>query len=306
MVQKILKVSAPAKLILSGEHSVVYGQPALVAAITQRLFVKIQKTKGKTKIITHENPNLIYHALYNVIPQKIGINIAQEINHLQIKINSQIPSCRGLGSSAALAVALTKALLLWFDQKRSKKFVNQIAYEIEKKQHGQPSGVDNSASLYGGLILFRKGKIKSLRIPHFPPFILLDSGRASESTGTMVKLVKARQLKNKKLITALGQITKKIISNLKNPASLKPLITQNERLLEELGVVGPKAQRIIRSIEDFGAAAKICGAGGLKKGSGMILVFHQDRKKLLHWLKKQKLSFQETKIDYEGVRIEEN
>lgn len=306
MVQKIIKVSAPAKLILSGEHSVVYGQPALVAAITQRLFVKIQKTKDKTKIITNENPKLAYHALYNVIPQKISLNIAPEINHFQITINSQIPSHRGLGSSAALAVALTKALLLWFGQKLNKKLVNQIAYEIEKKQHGQPSGVDNSASLYGGLILFQKGKIKSLRIPHSPSFILLDSGRASESTGAMVKLVKSRQLKNKKLISTLGQVTKKIISNLNNPASLKLLITQNERLLEELGVVGQKAQEIIKRIEDFGAAAKICGAGGLKKGSGMILVFHQDRKKLLHWLKTQKLSFQETKIDYQGVRIEES
>ncbi len=315
MAHKIIKVSAPGKIILSGEHSVVYGQPAILTAINKRLYVEIKKGRGSTKIITDQNPELVHHALFNVIPAKAGIYTNKKMfNNLKITIRSEIPVNRGLGSSAALAVALTGALLRWFNQKWNKKLINQIAFEIEKKQHGNPSGADNTIALHGGTIIFQKGKIKRLKVSHLPQFVFIDSGLASETTREMVKIVNAKiknqnaklQFKIQNLINNLGKVTAQCIKTLKekNSNQLKFLIRENERLLEELGVVGEKAKRIIKEIESLGGAAKICGAGGLKKGSGILLCYHQNPQVLLNFAQKSHLKNYQLKLGAEGLRNE--
>lgn len=330
------KVSAPGKIILSGEHSVVYGQPAIVTALDKRLFVEIKEGKGKTEIITDEDPDLAYYALL-----KTEEFLKEKLPALKIKIGSEILVNRGLGSSAALSVAVVAALFNYLKKELDKDLlhrlpgasrrpsevrvgqprtklscekalINQIAFEIEKKQHGQPSGCDNSIATFGGTIEFRKGKIKPLRIkPNFD-FLLIDSGRAVENTGEMVALVRRKfnYLKTKKVIKKIGKVTVQLIKEFKrrdfNKLKLKTLIAENEKLLEELGVVGEKAQKITREIEDIGGTAKICGAGGIKSGSGIILGFHQNQGKLKSLLRKQNIAFFKAKIHQKGVRIEKD
>lgn len=310
MVNKVIKVSAPGKIILSGEHSVVYGQPAILATINKRLYVEIKKGTGPIKIITDENPELADYAL-----SKIQKMINRKINHLKITIISEIPINHGLGSSAALAVALTGGLFRWFGKKWNKNLINQIAFEIEKKQHGNPSGADNSIATFGKMIIFQKGKIKSLRIPKFPKhpklpnFIYLDSGPAIESTGEMVSHVSSlvSRVTYRKIIKELGQTTLRFIQTLNAPNSPNALIlllSQNQRLLEDLGVVGQKAKKIAREIENLGGAAKICGAGGLKKGSGILLCYHQSPQGLLNFAQKNNLKNYQLKLGAEGLRNE--
>lgn len=301
------KVSAPGKIILSGEHSVVYGQPAIVTALDKRLFVEIKEGRGKTEIITDEDPNLAYYALL-----KTEEFLKEKLPVLRIKIQSEIPVNRGLGSSAALAVTMVTALLNYLKKELDKNLINQIAFEIEKKQHGKPSGCDNSIATFGGTIEFRRGKIKSLKIkPNFG-FVLIDSGRAVESTGEMVALVRRKfnYLKTKKVIKKIGKATVQLIKELKkddfNKLKLKTLIAENEKLLEELGVIGKKAQKIIREIEDISGTAKICGAGGIKSGSGIILGFHQNQEKLKSLLRKRNIAFFKAKIHQKGVRVEKD
>lgn len=151
-MKKRVKVSAPGKIILSGEHSVVYGCPAILAAIDRRLSVGVEKTRGGLEIVSGEPPDLVKHAFKKtkeVFREKIG-------KGLKITIDSQIPVGRGLGSSAALAVAVTGAIFKLVNQSWSEEKINKIAYEIEKKQHGNPSGGDNAVSTHGGFLWFRK------------------------------------------------------------------------------------------------------------------------------------------------------
>lgn len=302
-----IKVSAPGKIILSGEHSVVYGQPAIVTALDKRLFVEVEEGKGKTEISTDEDPNLAYYALL-----KTEEFLEKKLSVLRIKIHSEIPVKRGMGSSAALAVAMVVGLFSYSGKDWDKNLINQIAYRIEKKQHGKPSGCDNSIATFGGTIVFKKGKIRPLAINPDFDFILLDSGRAVESTGEMVAMVKGKfnYLKTQKIVKKIGKVTVELIKELEkrhfNYLKLKFLISENEKLLEELGVVSKKAKEIIREIEKNGGAAKICGAGGIRAGSGIILGLHKNLEKLKEFLQSQNLKFFETKIHQEGVRIERN
>ncbi len=306
-------VSAPGKIILSGEHSVVYGQPALLTAVNRRLSVSIKEADQGIEIIADEPPDLARYAL-----EKTEQLLKKEIKRgLKIKINSQIPVGRGFGSSAALAVAIVGGLFSYFGKTWDKALINQIAYEIEKKQHGNPSGGDNSVVCFGGFLRFQKrGEkfiIKPLKIKtSLPKFILLDSGRAKETTGEMVHCVskkyKKEKLKVKRTLSLIGRTTIKTIAGFKkgNFNQLTTLIKENERLLEELGVVGQKAKRLIREIEKLGGAAKICGAGGLKAGSGVVLCYHPKPKIILNFAQKQKLVHFPVKLGTEGVKNEKN
>jgi mevalonate kinase len=291
-----IKVSAPGKLILSGEHAVVYGHPALVASINQRLTLTLypgQPKKGH-------------------LPQQILPHCPQDV---RLHLNSEIPIGCGLGSSAALAVAFSAALLKYSQKSWNLKNINDLAYEIEKIQHQNPSGVDNTASTYGGFHWYRKEtqdfkvfkKIKLKTI--LPDFFLLNSGTSQESTGQMVQYVSyhfkkhPRQYQN--TFHQLEKITRDFLVSLfkKDPFSLIELINQNQKCLEKIGVVSPSAQKLAQKIRKSGGAAKISGAGGRKKGSGMLLVFHSDPEKLNHFVRQEKLDLIKITLGGKGVRL---
>lgn len=306
MVKKSL-VSAPGKIIISGEHSVVYGQPALLSAINKRLYVQIEENNQGVRIMADEPTELAEYAL-----EKTREFLGERINHLKIKIKSEVPVNRGLGSSAALSVAMVGALFRWVGREWNKSLINQLALTIEKKQHQNPSGGDNSVSCFGGLMAFQQGKIRRLKTKFdFQKFILIDSGQAIESTGEMVAGVgrkfQAPNSKTQKILDELGKITLRFIEEFKDPRHFdysKCLISKNQRLLEKLGVVGKKAQRLVRLIEEQGGAAKICGAGGVKEGSGVLLCYHQNPKILLDFTQKEQIPYFKLKLGEEGLRDE--
>ncbi len=112
----------------------------------------------------------------------------------------------------------------------------------------------------GGWLKFQQGKWQVMKLL-FKTVILINSGKPKESTGEMVRLVAKGNYKQE--FKMMGELV-----NRWRPE----LIQENERLLEKIGVVGEKAKKIIRQIEAGGGQAKICGAGGVKAGSGVILV----------------------------------
>jgi len=290
---------------------VVYGQPALLKAINRRLFLGVEKA-AKTEIITCEPGKLAQFAFEKTIKA-----LKEDPEGIKITISSQIPVARGLGSSAALAVAMVGGLFKYFKKPWQRNLINQIAFEIEKKQHGNPSGGDNSIVCFGGVLRFQKrvGKfiIKPLRTKlNLSRFVLLDSGRAEETTGEMVDQVSKKLNKEKKKMTQkialMGKLTKAMIASFENAdfTCLPELIKENQRLLEEIGVVGKKARKIIKKIEKLGGAAKICGAGGLKTGSGVILGYHQEPSLVLALAKKEKLVHFPVKLGAKGLKDEKS
>lgn len=308
---RVVKVSAPGKIILSGEHAVVYGYPAILAAVDRRLFVEVKKSKAGFEIIPQEGGTLGRYAL-----EKIKGNLkVKDLRGLKIKIDSQIPIGCGMGSSAAFAVAITAAIFEFLRKPWKPEKINEIAYEIEKKQHGNPSGGDNTISTYGGFLWYRKESeglkiFRPLEVKELPDFFLINTGKPKENTGEMVTMVKNLYLKFptriEELFRKMETVTKEFLRFLlkEESSDLKELIMANEKLLESLGVVSLKTRQLIQKIEKIGGAAKISGAGGVKKGSGIILAYHKDPQFLLNFTQKENLDIFKVKLGVEGVRKE--
>lgn len=310
METKKVKVSAPGKIILSGEHAVVHGYPEILSAINRRLSVEIEETGLGLDIQPIEGKPIVEYAI-EVIKTKLNVS---GLKNLKIRIDSQIPIGCGLGSSAAFAVAITAAFFEFLKLPRSFKKINEIAYEIEKKQHGTPSGGDNTVSTYGGFLLYRKETeafkfFSPLKTKVYPSIFLINSGKPEESTGEMIKIVKDFILSSpkeaEKIFRETEQITRSFLRFLSGEEQNFPdLITRNERLLEKLGVVSVRTKILIRKIESIGGSAKISGAGGVRENSGIILVYHQDPKVLIKLASEEKFDMFKVKLGERGVKNE--
>lgn len=317
-------VSVPGKIILAGEHAVVYGYPALVASIDKRLKVKL-RWGGSKQIIksNHKNLKLVKFIVGECLRErrfgtlehlfKFRNQRGLERTDLNLEIESEIPINRGMGSSSALATGIVWAML----KGESEKVKNRVVKKCEDFQHGKSSGVDQTIVREGGVLKFESSSFvkvtpSSLAVPtrhsagspvKVSPysFILIDSGRAMESTGEMVGLVRERRRKSKKKIDKIFKRMGEIVD------SWKPeLIRENQRLLEKIGVVGEKAKKMIGEIEEAGGVAKVCGAGGVREGSGMILTYMEDSEGFLKLVETNKWKACKVRLSSVGVRYEKN
>ncbi len=271
----MISFSAPAKIHLLGEHSVVYGKPAILSAINLRVTVSI--APGTGKLPQYLKP------IEEIIKKKFKL---KNLLPYQVKIDSQVPIGYGLGSSAAISAAYIAALLSFMKIKWDLGLVNELTFEAEKIFHGNPSGGDNTTVVFGGLLLFKKGALFT-PLPfkihkNINKFFLIDSGKPVETTREMVEKVrekrKPERVKFERIFDEQEKLVKELAIALKNgdEEGLIQIIRNGERNLEKIGVVGKKAQEIIRSVEKSGGAAKTLGGGGFKEGSGMILCYHKN------------------------------
>jgi mevalonate kinase len=315
-----ITVSAPGKIHLLGEHAVVYGKPAILAAIDRRIYIKIKNQRSKIKnnkekiiIKTSEDEGLVKQVV-KIYKKAFSI---KKLPPLEISVTSQIPAGCGLGSSAALAAALIGALTKSLKNLWNPVRINELAYEAEKVAHGNPSGADNTTVVFGGLVWYRREfeflkSIWSLPVSSYkiPKFILINTGRSVESTKEMVEKVARLYQKNRKkfqeIFNVQEQQTKNLLLSLRsgNRNQLLEAIKKGESNLEKIGVVGSLAKKVIRTVEEKGGAAKICGAGGFKKGSGILLCLHQDLEMIRKIADKYHLDSFPVVIGGEGIRIE--
>jgi mevalonate kinase len=333
MIHDFVTVSAPGKIHLLGEHSVVYGFPALLSAVDRRVYVEISgKRKAESgkenrkyeieTIVKNNHPEFVSGCDNNEFISNIVEVFKKEykiekLSPIEISINSQIPEGSGMGSSASIAAGLVGALMKYVKNIWNPVKINELAFKIEKLSHGNPSGADNTTVVFGGLVWYRREfdflkSIWSLPISSYkiPKFAVLNSGRPSESTKEMVEMVRRNYSIRKTYFDDVFRNqeiqTKKLLLSLKTGdfISLKESIIKGENNLEKIGVVGKKAKGIVREIEKLGGAAKICGAGGREKGSGIILCFHSDLSKLKMLENKLDVKLESISLGEEGIRIE--
>ncbi len=317
---KKVVVTVPGKVHLMGEHAVVYGKPALLAAINLRLSVTIEEQLKKSStpekiIIMSTEPT--EHARYAVDFLLDQFKV-KDPTAFKIIIDSQIPAGFHLGSSAAVAVGLSGAMMYFFKKLWNPIRINELAYEIEKKQHGNPSGGDNTTVTVGGFVWFRKELefLKSIWQLPFKPheslnhFFLINTGRPKETTGEMVAMVKEHIQKEpeqmQKLLNLNEIQVKRVTVALKegNEAELLDAMKVGERTLEGMGVVSQKAIPLIRKIEEAGGAAKILGGGGKEEGVGFLLCYHRNPTQVEEICKSYGFTIQEIGLGEEGVRLE--
>lgn len=346
----MFKASAPGKIHLIGEHAVVYGYPAIIAAINKRIKINLKPGKkikiaiignGKKlkkefeikecketakkalKLWDESNKKGDFSLLFNFLKTDVWLRLKAMIGYLfvhfkiekgvSLEIKSEISSGMGLGSSAALSVTLTKGISSLFGIKLTKNEINKIAYEIEKLNHGKPSGGDNTVSAFGGLICFYplsaaspktlKYRKEKLKIPYFLKNLIIVLTKREGSTAQLIQKVKnLDQNLRKSLIEDIGRNAGKlrVVIEKEDFENFKKIINKTQDNLKKLQVSTPKIDGFVEKIRNIGGAAKLSGAGG----GGAVLCFHSDKEKLTATLRKLRIHFFETEIEKEGVKME--
>jgi mevalonate kinase len=308
---KKVSYSAPVKVILSGEHAVVYGKPALVCAIDRRLAVTV--IEGES-----DNTDPSVKEIVLIVKRYLkGKKIPLREKKCRISIGSDIPVGRGLGSSGALSVAAAASLMDFFTGvQHSLEEINNCAYQIEKLFHKNPSGVDPTTSCFGGLIFYRKEfeflkTISSLhaKIPKkiAQNIYLVDSGKPGETTAEMVQqiggLYNDQSTYMEEIFQRVERVTKRMVVSLikEDGKFFGETVAENEELLEKMGAVSPSAIKLLKALRQFGVG-KITGAGGRKKGSGYILFYTERGDTLVKYLKKKSTSFLSFNPSPDGVK----
>jgi len=268
------------KVILSGEHAVVYGKTALATQISLGVKVDIVENNGS------EKSELV----------KKAIQVAGGNESIQVIIESQLPVGSGLGSSAAVAAATIKAVREHSGKPIDNNELYKLTMECEKLAHGNPSGLDPTTVIYGGLIAFRRGQpFERLNIPNPVKILLVNSGKPQETTKEMVEMV-ANNPRKIEIIEKIGGVSESVEKALCSGRDISQLLNENGKLLEELGVVGEVAKRISKEIREIGGSVKITGAGGVKAGSGMMIVLAPDYTNIKKMLNNKHIDYFEVKI----------
>lgn len=305
-----ISVSAPGKVHLLGEWSVVWGKPAILTTVNLRVTISLNNIR-----LSVQNNNL-KSVIESIVKKHLKLKTIPSYN---LEISSQLPIGAGLGSSAAISAAYIAALLSFLKVKWDLNLVNNLAYEAEKEFHGNPSGADNSTVVYGGLMWYRKESpdLKIIqKLPFSIPtkltknFVLINTGTPKETTKQMITLTQAMFDKKPKLketfLTTQERLVRELLPTLKdgNEKELIRIIKEGEKNLESIEVVSPFARDIIKKIENIGGAAKICGAGGKIGPTGVLLTYHKDKSKLEKLIKSFNLPFFSTSLGVEGLRQE--
>lgn len=273
--------SAPGKIILCGEHAVVYGRPAIalplsgirahasVTAGAAGLGIRFDAPDLRRRWLLSAAPNDPLSALALTTLRRLE---AVEMPDIQITVTSDIPIASGLGSGAAIATAIVRALAAVFGRDLSAAEVSALVYESEQRYHGTPSGIDNTVIACEQAIWFQRRSepphlIEPLSIA--APFTLLigDTGVRS-ATRLPVGEVRRRWQNDPARYEALFDQVADVVHQARRAladgdlAALGPLLTRNQNLLEQIGVSSPELERLVAAARRAGAAgAKLSGGG---------------------------------------------
>ena len=314
--------SAPGKIILFGEHFVVHGTPAILAAIDKRVAVTSTFTENKTirvnsemvlgtlEVPSHIPADKLRHPIVELpfrpfiyLANKM-INSHQDVNGLEITINSDIPIGVGLGSSSACCVAATASISGLFKELSSEENL-KMSIEAEKTIFPDTSGADCTVCTYGGIIEYDKinGSEKNTDASNLN--LLIVNSMIPHSTKRSVEKVSKFKESNEDRFSQLCVSETKLIGEVNLALKNKDLITlglkmsENQKYLEEIQVSNDTLHDMISSLKEISLGAKITGAGD--GGCIIALVKDENLDKVPALLGKDKECFS-AKIDTRGVK----
>jgi len=296
-------VSAPGKIILCGEHAVVYDQPAIAIPVltlctTTKIFAHPTQPKGE--IFVKADALRLAEKL-DILPVDDPIRKTIELVKTyfsleslpacEIHIISTLPVAAGLGSSASLSISIIRALSEFIGHPLPPDQVNTLAFEAEKNYHTHPSGLDNTVITYEKPIYFQRGcPLEFLHIERPFQFIVANTG-ITASTSEAVSGVRERLQNDPEkyttLFTQVGLISQHVRKNLASGSQkeIGELLTLNHRYLVEMGVSCSELDRFVEvSINSGALGAKLSG-GGLG-GNMLALVTSDTTKKVEEALEK--------------------
>ena len=343
-----------------GEHAVVYGRPALVAAVDPRARVEVdeaaagiavelidfgrclettwQEARERATVArraweryvadpTPENFAAIDARSPEALTQVALGELANVLENrplppLRLRVSSGLPVGSGFGSSAAIAVALIGGVLTRLEGRADPELVDALALEVERRQHGLPSGVDHKTVLFGGVIQATRrldGELQIARLerrsPRLETLAVYQTGEPAETTGEVVAEVRRRRDENPGEVDALldrmgvaVEVFRDELESAGEPTSrFVDQIVEYQRCLEELGVVPRPVRETIRRVEACGGAAKISGAGALTGASaGCLLVHWPEGPPAVLPPRLDEYSRQAVALGAQGLRVEED
>jgi len=318
-----IKVSTPGKLMIFGEHAVVYDRPCIVAAVDQRFEVKVEKIKEKEMRVRAPGVGILD---YRKPLEKLGeTRITKELRFVEIVVKKFYKNCKnggikietrnhflsehGFGSSAAVTVGLTKALHEMFQVKISQKELFDFCYQVVLEVQGVGSGFDIAAALHGGVVYFVTGgkRIEKLKVQSLP--IVVGYTGIKADTPTLVRQVaelkRQHSIKVNRWFDEISYLVKKAKKRLveKKWKEAGELMNENQNILSELGVSSVELNRLIDAGRKAGAyGAKLSGAGG---GDCMIAIVSEDKRLIVERaIENAGGEILRVKLGGEGVRIE--
>lgn len=283
-----------AKIILLGEHSVVYGKHAIAAPIPLTIRADVQRQESGTTLFiprwgveTELHPpttaDNALHKSMDLILQRLGVRDEP----MRVEVYPHVPRAVGLGASAALAVAVIRGVAEAFDIELDDARVNELAYECEQIAHGTPSGIDNTLATYGRPILFRKGELPgsapAIREVHPArpiPVVIGLSGVRTLTAQTVGRVRAAWQAHPERYEPIFDQIDQLALAGVEaleqgDIATLGELMNIDQGLLNALQVSCWEVEELVQIARENGAlGAKLTGGGG---GGAVIAVAEADR-----------------------------
>lgn len=288
-----ISAQAPGKTILCGEHAVVYGQPAIAIPVTQ----------VQARAVVTANPRGAANQIHIIAPdiqlddylenlaeshpiKRLFTSLRHSLNlshfpAFDLRITSTIPIAGGMGSGAAVSVAVLRAVSQFLGHPMNNEQISSLTFEVEKSYHGTPSGIDNTVITYARPIFFIRGQpFETLHAIHPLTFLIADSGVRSE-TATVVGDVRQAWKKNPEhyeaLFHAIGTLTVQVRRRLERGPTeeIGGFLTANHQLLQELGVSSPELDRLVNAALAAGAqGAKLTGAG---RGGNILALVGEDK-----------------------------
>lgn len=265
------------KAILFNEHFVVYGIPAIVSAIGEYTVAKVESTdkpgwilkdnRKATPGYKEEKIEQQKQSINNIL-RKMKIDLSKE--GVEITLNGTLHCASGIGASAASCVAIARALSQHYNLNLSDEEINEIAYEGELAYHGTPSGIDNTASTFGGLIWYEKKDhvvMERIRINNPIEVVIGDTEKVADTKAAVAGVRERKEKYPEKYKEIFGRAEN--IAYLARDALIEEdykevgkLMNENHKLLQQIEVSCKELDFLVKLARDSGAlGAKLTGGG---------------------------------------------
>ena len=305
--------SAPGKVILFGEHFVVYGVKAILCSINKRVTVTAEKTSERkisinSKIgkleLEPDKPISEINSPLKPFYYLANKSIENKDSGIRIQIDSEIPLGAGLGSSSACCVAGAAAIFKLFGN-ISREEVLKLAIEAERTIFENTSGADCTVCTYGGIMEYDKNK-GFKKIEHEPNFqLVIINSNMEHSTQSMVSKVKEFEKRNKEEFSRLSNLESKVIEDVlklikeNKMQEIGQKMNQNQEYLENIGISNNELTSMIKIGQELSFGAKITGSGG--GGCIFALTNESNLQTILKKFKDNNYECFSAKIDFKGL-----